>query len=102
MTESDLEDFLILRELEEPITEEDLRTVVDERSTACRRELDGEGIKVRAVESEVLMDEDGNVTGTHCHYKAEREEAVREHANRAELPISRIDRPGRPLGGDFD
>ena len=102
MTESDLEDFLILRELDDPITEEDLRTVVDERSTACRRELDDEGIKVRAVESEVLLDEDGNVTGTHCHYKAESEEAVREHANRAELPISRIDRLGRPLGGDFD
>ncbi|RQG97770.1 nickel-binding protein [Natrarchaeobius chitinivorans] len=101
MSKSDLEDFLVLRELEEPITQEDLQTV-DERSTACRWELDDEGMKVRAVESEVLTDEDGNVTGTHCHYKAESEEAVREHANRAELPISRIDRPGQPLGGDFD
>ena len=101
MTESDLEDFLILRELEEPITREELQAV-DERSTACRWELDDEGMKVRSVESEVLTDEDGNVTGTHCHYKAESEEAVREHANRAELPISRIDRPGKPLGGDFD
>lgn len=96
MTEPNLEDFLILRALEEPITQEDLQAV-DERSTACRRELDDEGMKVRAVESEVLTDEDGNVTGTHCHYKAESEEAVREHANRAGLLLSRIDRPGTPL-----
>lgn len=101
MTESDLEEFLILRELDEPITDEELR-VVDERSTAVRQELDDEGITVRAVESEVLTDERGNVTGTHCHYRAESEDAVREHANRAALPISRIDRPGHPLGGDFD
>lgn len=101
MTESELEDFLILRELDEPITQEDLQAV-DKQSTACRRALDDEGVKVRAVESEVLTDDDGNVTGTHCHYKAESEEAVREHASRAEIPISRIDRPGRPLGGDLD
>ncbi|RQG98068.1 nickel-binding protein [Natrarchaeobius chitinivorans] len=101
MAESEMEDFLILRELEEPITQDELQAV-DKRSTACRRELDDEGMKVRAVESEVLTDEDGNVTGTHCHYRAESEVAVRAHANRAELPISRIDRPGRPLGGDFD
>ncbi|MXV62797.1 DUF4242 domain-containing protein [Natronorubrum sp. JWXQ-INN-674] len=101
MGESDLEDFLILRELDEPITRDDLEAV-DERSTACRRELDDEGMNVRAVESEVLTDEDGNVTGTHCHYKAESEAAVREHANRAGLPVSRIDRPGRPIGGDFE
>lgn len=57
---------------------------------------------MRAVESEVLTDKDENVTGTHCHYQAESEEAVRENARRAELPISRIDRPDRPLGGDCD
>lgn len=101
MTESDLEEFLILRELDEPITEEELQAV-DERSTAVRQELTDEGITVLSVESEVLTDEEGNVTGTHCHYQAESEDAVREHADRAELPISRLDRPGRPLGGDID
>ncbi len=100
MAETELEDFLILRELEEPITQEQLQAV-DERSTACRRELEDAGMTVRAVESEVLTDRDGNVTGTHCHYRAESEDAVREHASRAELPLSRIDRPGPPLGGDF-
>lgn len=101
MTESDLEDFLILRELAEPITEDDLQAV-DERSTAVRNELRDEGISVLAVETEVLTDERGSVTGTHCHYRAESEDAVREHANRAELPVSRIDRPGRPIGGDLE
>ena len=101
MSESDLEDYLILRVLEEPITQEDLQAV-DERSTAIRQELNDEGITVLSVESEVLTDDQGNVTGTHCHYQAEGEGAVREHAKRAELPISRIDRPGRALGGDFD
>lgn len=102
MTESNLEDFLILRELDEPITDRDLREEVDPQSTAVRRELEEEGIQVKAVESEVLTDERGNVTGTHCHYRAESEEAVRMHAERAGLPISRIDRIGQALGGDFD
>lgn len=101
MAESNLQDFLILRELDEPITEEDLQGV-DERSTAVRQELKDEGINCLAVESEVLLDEQGHVTGTHCHYRAESEEAVREHAERAGLPVSRIDRIGNPLGGDFD
>lgn len=102
MTESNLEDFLILRELDEPITEEHLREEVHPTSTEVRRELEDEGIQCLAVESEVLIDEEGNVTGTHCHYRAESEEAVRMHAERAGLPISRIDRLGQPLGGDFD
>ena len=34
-------------------------------------------------------------------YRAESEDAVREHADRAGLPATRIDRRGQPLEGEY-
>ncbi|MDG5819226.1 DUF4242 domain-containing protein [Natronococcus sp. A-GB7] len=99
MTDSDLEDFLILRELDDPITESELEAA-GEQSGETLEELRDEGIGIRWVDSEVLMNEDGNVTGTFCHYQAEDADAVREHAERAGLPATRIDRRGEPLEGE--
>jgi hypothetical protein len=48
----------------------------------------------------VLTNDRGQVTGTFCHYQAEDEDAVREHADRAGLPATRIDRRGDPLDGE--
>lgn len=48
----------------------------------------------------MLTTEDGDVTGTFCHYRAESEAAIREHADRAGLPATRIDRRGEPLEGE--
>lgn len=98
---SKLEDFLIFRELDEPVTPDDLNAV-DVRSTEVRSELRDEGVEIWAIQSEAMQNEHGDVTGTHCHYQAESEEAVREHARRAELPVTRLDRRGKPVGGDKD
>ena len=64
------------------------------------QELRDGGIGIRWVESEVLADDEGQITGTFCHYQAESESAVREHAERAGLPATRIDRRGEPLEGE--
>lgn len=99
MTDEDLTDFLILRSLEEPITEAELDAAAEE-SGAALKELRDEGVGIRWEDSEVLTDADGQVTGTFCHYQAEDEDAVREHADRAGLPATRIDRRGEPLEGE--
>ncbi|AKH97007.1 DUF4242 domain-containing protein [Halanaeroarchaeum sulfurireducens] len=99
MSEQELEDFLILRELDEPISKQELEAV-GEHSGEVLEELREEGVGIRWVESEVLMNEAGQITGTFCHYQAEDEHAVREHADRAGLPATRIDRRGEPLEGE--
>ena len=99
MSDQELEEFLILRELDEPISEQELEQA-GERSGEVLAELREEGVGIRWVESEVLMNEESQVTGTFCHYRAEDEEAVREHADRAGLPATRIDRRGHTLEGE--
>lgn len=99
MTQQQLEEFLILRSLDEPITDDHLQAV-SEKSGNVLAELRDEGVDIRWVESDVLLNEDGDVSGTICHYQAETEAAVREHADRAGLPTTRIDRRGHPLDGE--
>lgn len=96
---TDIDDFLILRELPEPITSEELDAAA-EGSGETLEELRSEGVDIHWVDSEVLTDEDGGIVGTFCHYRAESEEAVREHADRAGLPATRITRRGEPLSGE--
>ncbi|MGB9987502.1 DUF4242 domain-containing protein [Salarchaeum japonicum] len=97
--EQELEDFLILRELDEPITDAEL-DAAGEQSGEALQALRDEGVGIEWVDSEVMKTEDGNVAGTFCHYRAENEAAVREHADRAGLPATRIDRRGDPLDGE--
>ena len=99
MSEQQLEDYLILRELDEPISEDELEAA-GEQSGDALAELRDEGTEIQWVESEVMTNADGDVTGTFCHYRAESEDAVREHADRAGLPATRIDRRGEPLEGE--
>lgn len=99
MSDQELEDFLILRELDDPIAEEELEAA-GEQSGKALKELRDEGVGIEWVESEVMETEEGNVAGTFCHYRAEDEEAIREHAERAGLPATRIDRRGEPLEGE--
>lgn len=99
MPNGDLEDFLILRALDEPITEAELEAA-GEQSGEVLKALRDEDVGIKWVDSEVLTNADGQVTGTFCHYQAEDEDAVREHAERAGLPATRIDRRGEPLDGE--
>ena len=95
----ELTDYLILRELDEPITQDDLDGAV-EASGAALSELREEGVGIEWVDSEVLTNEDGGITGTFCHYRAESEGAVYEHGDRAGLPVTRVSRRGEPLDGE--
>ncbi|MEF8843491.1 MAG: DUF4242 domain-containing protein [Haloarculaceae archaeon] len=97
--DTDLNDYLILRALDDPITREDLDAAA-EASGEALSELREEDVGIRWVDSEVLTDDEGRVTGTFCHYRAESEDAVREHGERAGLPVTRIDRRGQPLEGE--
>ncbi|WP_251343149.1 DUF4242 domain-containing protein [Haloplanus halophilus] len=94
-----MKDFLILRELDEAISRDDLHAAA-EQSGETLDELRSEGVDIEWVDSEVLTNDDGDVTGTFCHYRAESEDAVREHAERAGLPATRIDQRGEPLAGE--
>jgi len=60
-------EFLMLRELPEPITEEELAAAGEESGNALEP-LRSEGVDIEWVESEVMTDEDGRITGTFCHY----------------------------------
>ena len=99
MSDQDLEEFLILRELDEPVTKEEF-AAAGERSSEALQELRDEGVGIEWVNSEVMANDDGEVTGTFCHYQAEDEQAVREHAERAGLPATRIDRHGGSVDGE--
>jgi len=99
MTDDDLQDFLILRELEGTITREELDEAATQ-SGAALEELRDEGIEIQWVDSEVLTDDEGRVAGTFCHYQAENENVVREHADRANLPATKVTHRGEPLTGE--
>ena len=96
---SEITEFLILRDLDEPITREQLDGAVEASGEALSA-LRDEGVDIEWVDSEVLTDEDGDVTGTFCRYRAESEDAIREHAERAGLPATRVSRRGEPLDGE--
>lgn len=102
MTDTDdtgLDDYLILRALDEPITRDDLDAAAAASGEALSA-LREEDVGIRWVDSEVLTDDEGQVTGTFCHYRAESEAAVREHGERAGLPVTRVDQRGEPLAGE--
>ncbi|WP_254547179.1 DUF4242 domain-containing protein [Halomarina pelagica] len=99
MSDQTTDDFLILRELDEPITREELAAAAD-ASGETLSELRDEGVEIRWVESEVLTDGDDWVVGTFCHYRAEDEDAVYEHADRAGLPATKVTKRGEPLSGE--
>jgi hypothetical protein len=99
MSDDRLDDFLILRDLDAPISRDELDAAAAASGEALSA-LREDGVGIRWVDSEVLTNDDGEVTGTFCHYQAEDTAAIREHAERAGLPVTRIDRRGTPLEGE--
>lgn len=67
------------------------RTAEDLKEAAARSTAEGEQMPddVRWIRSYVLAEQDGSV-GTVCIYQASSPEAIREHAQRAELPVDEI------------
>ncbi|MFC6719079.1 DUF4242 domain-containing protein [Natrialbaceae archaeon GCM10025810] len=96
MSDPELEDFLILRNLDEPLPEETFRAVA-EGAGEVLQDLNDEGVGIRWAKSYIRTKPDGTVVGTFCHYQAENEEALREHADRAGLPVTQIDLHGKTL-----
>ena len=98
MSDQELEDFLILREVDPPVTHEE-RERASERSIAALETVRDDGEEIDWVGSQILTNEEDMVTGTLCHFRAETEETLHEHADCAGLPVSEIYRRGEPVDG---
>ncbi len=73
------------------------RTTQDLEEAAVRSRAVGDNEMsddIRWIRSYVLQEEDGTV-GTVCIYQASSEEKIREHAQRADLPVTEV----IPVGG---
>jgi sporulation protein YlmC with PRC-barrel domain len=64
----------------------DLEVAAAESTRVANEEMDG---RVQWIRSYVIEEEDGTL-GTVCIYQAEDEDAVIEHAQRAELPADEV------------
>jgi hypothetical protein len=67
------------------------RTAGDLQEAAARSTVEGDEMPddIRWIRSYVLAEDDGSV-GTVCIYQASSAEAIREHAQRADLPVDEI------------
>jgi len=91
MSDQDLIDFGIWREMDADITDEAAKQEALEASLGAIKELQAEGIDVEWVSTDVLEDPDG-AECAYCHYRAPSEEVVKEHSERAGLPVTKLTR----------
>lgn len=98
MTKQDLEEFLILRLLDEPVTHAEFERAC-ERSAAAIETVREDGMDIDWVESEIMANEGDEVVGTLCHYKAESEDVIHQHADCAGATVTRIERRSQPVEG---
>lgn len=100
MTGQELEDFLILRLLDNPVSHAE-RERASERSIAALDTVRDDGIGIEWVESQIMTNEDDEVTATLCHFMAEDEDALYEHAECAGLPVTQVYCRGEPVEGPY-
>lgn len=98
MPQRELEDFLILRQLEEPVSQAE-RERASERSAEALKIVRADGYAIDWVQSQILENEDGEVMGTLCHFTADSEDALHEHAECAGLPVTQVYHRGNPVEG---
>jgi hypothetical protein len=98
MNERELVDYLIFREIDPPVTHAE-RERASERSIAALDTVRDDGDAIEWVQSEIMTNEEDMVTGTLCHFRAETEETLREHADCAGLPVSQVYRRGEHVAG---
>ena len=98
MSEGELEDFLILRQWPEPLSQAEVERT-GERSIAALENVRDNDRAIEWVESQIMEGEDGEVVGTLCHYRADSEGALHEHAECAGLPITQVYRRGLRVEG---
>jgi hypothetical protein len=98
MSDNDLIDFGIWREMGEDVTNEEAKRNALEASQGAIAELREEGTEVEWVRTDVLENPDGDGDCAYCHYRAPSEEAIQEHSERAGLPVTELTR----LDDQFD
>ncbi|NHN47930.1 DUF4242 domain-containing protein [Halostella sp. JP-L12] len=92
MTDRDLIDFGIWRRMDEDVTDEETKREALEASQGAIAELREKGIEVEWVRTDVLEDPDSDADCAYCHYRAPSEEAIKEHSERAGLPVTELTR----------
>lgn len=90
--------FDVIREFESGLSEQELAGAV-ERSSDAIEEMREEGTVISYLGSEVFVDEDGLGWMTICRYDADDEETIRDHSERATLPVRKVLFRGTPLAG---
>ncbi|WP_226480111.1 nickel-binding protein [Natrinema amylolyticum] len=98
MSEQDLIDFGIWREMDEDLSTEEAKQEALAASQRAIAELSEEDVEVEWVRTDVLEDTDGDTDCAYCHYRAPSEEAIAEHSERAGLPVTELTR----LDDQFD
>jgi len=98
MSESELEEFLILRQLPEPVSHAE-RERASERSCEALALVRDDGHAIDWVRSQIFESEAGEVVGTLCYFRADSEAALHEHAECAGLPVTQVYRRGHPVEG---
>lgn len=76
----------VFRTFEAGITDEQLEQAV-ERSGDAIEDLRSEGTLMSYLGSQTFLDEDGLIGATMCRYDAESIDVIRDHSDRAELPV---------------
>lgn len=92
MSNHDLIDFGIWREVDEDLTAEETKREALEASQGAIAELREEGVEVEWVRTDVLEDPDGDGDCAYCHYRAPSEAVIEEHSERAGLPVTELTR----------
>ena len=98
MSNQDLIDFGIWREMDGDLTAEEAKQEALEASQRAIAELSEEGLEVEWVRTDVLEDPDGDTDCAYCHYRAPSEEVIEDHSERAGLPVTELTR----LDDQFD
>lgn len=98
MSDQDLIDFGIWREMDANITDDQAKQEAYEASQEAIEALREEGIEVEWVSTDVLEDPEDDTECAYCHYRAPSEEAVKEHSERAGLPVTKLTRMDDQLG----
>ena len=98
MSEQEMIDFGIWREMDTDITEEENKKAALEASQGAIEELREEGIDVEWVSTDVLETPESDSECAYCHYRAPSEEVIEEHSERAGLPVTKLTRMDDQLG----
>lgn len=100
MSDHELIDFGIWREMDEELTDEKTKQAALDASQGAIAELREEGIDVEWVSTDVLENPDSETDCAFCHYRAPSEEVIKEHSERAGLPVTELTRMDEHLSRD--